>query len=101
MRFEQTCITVAIIINELSDFKIHHYRKLAEIADVSRRTIANYIKALRARGYPIKSIFTGDKRGVCIDPKYIDKGKVIILACEYDNNIDDEFNEDQYTRSYL
>lgn len=83
MRFEHTCITSAIIINELSDYKIHLYRQLAEAAEVSERTVARYIKALRTGGYPIKSVFHGEKRGVSIDPQYVNRGKVMILGYEY------------------
>lgn len=83
MRFEQTCITTAIIINELADLKVHLYRQLAEAAEVSERTVARYIKALRAGGYPIKSVFYGEKRGVCIDPQYIRRGKIMISGYEY------------------
>lgn len=69
--FEQTCITVAVIVNELMDLKIHPYKKLAEKADVSERTVARYIKALRDQGFPIISVFHGDNRGVCIEQPYI------------------------------
>lgn len=83
MRFEQTCITTAIIINELADLKVHSSMKLAEVANVSKRTITRYLKALRAGGYPIKNVCYGEKRGVCIDPEYIRRGKIMISGYEY------------------
>lgn len=83
MKFEQTCITAAIIVKELADLKTHSYKQLAEATEVSERTVARYIKAFRLGGYPIKSVFHGEKRGICIDPKYIYRGKAVVLSYEY------------------
>jgi biotin operon repressor len=88
-RFEQICITAIQLANALNDFKVHSYEDLAAEAEVSKTTVGRYIKAMRNRGYPIKTIFNGKKRGLCIDPRFIKNGRVTVLNFAYDQNIED------------
>ena len=61
----------ADILNVLSDGKKHTMCEIAEIVEVSERTVRRHIQSLSYR-YPIQTFCGGiDRGGVYLDKKYI------------------------------
>ena len=89
VRFEQICITTAKILNVLNDLKVHNSADVADKIEVSDRTVGRYIAALRSQGYPIKSIYNGEKRGICIDSNFVKNGFVNVSSFAYGQEDED------------
>lgn len=66
----------ADILNVLSDGKKHTMQEIADVVEVSERTIRRHISSLSYR-FPIETFCGGsEKGGVRLDKKYIENGKI-------------------------
>lgn len=66
----------ADILNVLADGKKHTMQEIAEIVEVSERTVRRHVQSLSYR-YPIETFCGGIERGgVRLDKKYIENGKI-------------------------
>ena len=75
MDLKKSSIT-ADIINILSDCKLHKMQEIADIVEVSEKTVRNHIKSISYR-YPIQT-FCGNKNGgVRLDENYLFQGKIL------------------------
>ena len=75
MDLKKSSIT-ADILNILSDGKLHTFNEIAEIVEVSRKTVERHILSLSYR-YPIETFRGGINRGgVQLDKKYLNQGKI-------------------------
>ena len=75
MDLKKSSIT-ADIINILSDCKLHKMQEIADIVEVSEKTVRNHIKSISYR-YPIQT-FCGNKNGgVKLDENYLFQGRIL------------------------
>ena len=76
MDLKKSSIT-ADILHVLNDGKEHTLIEIAEIVEVSERTVRRHIQSLSYR-YPIETFKGGDKRGgVFLDKSAIHQGKIL------------------------
>ena len=86
----------ADILNVLSDGKKHTMQEIAEVVEVSERTVRRHIQSLSYR-YPIETFCGGIERGgVWLDKKYINQGRIftkeeidiLIKGLQFLNNVE-------------
>ncbi len=76
MDLKKSSIT-ADILNILSDCKVHTMQEIADIVEVSERTVRNHIQSLSYR-YPITTFRGGINRGgVYLDKNYLYQGQML------------------------
>ncbi len=70
----------ADILNVLMDGKVHTMTEIAEVVEVTRKTVQKHIASLSYR-YPIETFHGGEKRGgVYLDKQYIANGHIFTRA---------------------
>ena len=76
MDLKKSSIT-ADILNVLSDCKIHTLQEIADVVEVSKKTVQRHIQSLSYR-YPIETFCGGiNKGGVYLDKNYIYQGVML------------------------
>ena len=78
MDLKKSSIT-ADILNVLSDCKIHTLQEIADVVEVSKKTVQRHIQSLSYR-YPIETFCGGiNKGGVYLDKNYLYQGKTLTI----------------------
>lgn len=78
MDLKKSSIT-ADILNVLTDCKIHTLQEIADVVEVSKKTVQRHIQSLSYR-YPIETFCGGiNKGGVYLDKNYLYQGKTLTI----------------------